>query len=226
MKKNRHAIGIILILIIACALMYLVEVYFLPTYFIKSIFKLVLFGGLPLIYYKISKDKLKKLFTMVSKKSILIHLLLGVLVYAALLAGYFILKNFIDLDNVKSQLGESLKINKDNFIFIALYISFINSLLEEFFFRGFGYLTLKKHISEGSASIISAIMFSVYHVAILNSWFSPWLFLLIIGGLFVVGLFFNWVNRKNENIYNSWFIHMFANFATNTIGLVMFGIVV
>ncbi len=225
MKKNRNALGIILILTISCALMYLVEVYLLPTYFIKSLFKLVLFGVLPLIYYKVSKDKLKRLFTMVSKKSILIHMLIGALIYAALLAGYFILKNFIDLDNVRLQLGENLKVNKDNFIFIAIYISLINSLLEEVFFRGFGYLSLKKYISESAASIISAIMFSIYHVAILNSWFSPWLFLLIIGGLFVVGLFFNWINRKNKNIYNSWFIHMFANFAINTIGLFMFGII-
>ena len=225
MKKNRNALGIILILIMSCALMYLVEVYLLPTYFIKSLFKLVLFGVLPLIYYRVSKDKLKMLFTMVSKKSILIHMLIGALIYAALLAGYFILKNFIDLDNVRLQLGENLKVNKDNFIFIAIYISLINSLLEEVFFRGFGYLSLKKYISESAASIISAIMFSIYHVAILNSWFSPWLFLLIIGGLFVVGLFFNWINRKNENIYNSWFIHMFANFAINTIGLFMFGII-
>lgn len=225
MKKNEQALGIILVLIICCALMYLVEVYLLPTYFIKSLFKLLLFAVVPLIYYKVTKEKFKKLFTIDSKKAMFMHLILGIVVYAAMLAGYFILKSFIDLDNVRSQLSENLKVNKDNFIFVALYISFINSLLEEFFFRGFGYLTLKKHISEGAASIISAFMFSVYHVAILNSWFSPWLFLFIIVGLVVVGLFFNWVNRKNENIYNSWFIHMFANFATNTVGLIMFGII-
>jgi len=39
------------------------------------------------------------------------------------------------------------------------------------------------------------------------------------------GIFFNLLNDKNKNIYNSYMVHMFANFAINTLGLQMFGII-
>jgi hypothetical protein len=36
---------------------------------------------------------------------------------------------------------------------------------------------------------------------------------------------FNILNEKSENIYASWLSHMFANFAINTIGFILFGII-
>ena len=44
-------------------------------------------------------------------------------------------------------------------------------------------------------------------------------------GLIVGGLIFNALNDKFGNIYPSWFVHMAANFAINTIGFILFGIV-
>jgi CAAX amino terminal protease family. len=48
--------------------------------------------------------------------------------------------------------------------------------------------------------------------------------MLLIAGLFFAGLVFNWLNEKAETIYASWMVHMFANFAINTIGYILFGI--
>ena len=59
----------------------------------------------------------------------------------------------------------------------------------------------------------------------MSNWFSPYLFILALTGLFVGGLIFDYINDKSENIYNSWLVHMFANFAINTIGFIMFGII-
>ena len=42
--------------------------------------------------------------------------------------------------------------------------------------------------------------------------------------LFLGGLIFNYLNEKCKNIYPSWLVHMCANFATNTIGFILFGI--
>jgi len=53
-------------------------------------------------------------------------------------------------------------------------------------------------------------------------WFSPLIFLLALTGLFVGGLIFNFFNERFGNIYVSWLIHMFANFAINTVGFIMF----
>lgn len=42
-------------------------------------------------------------------------------------------------------------------------------------------------------------------------------------GLFGTGLFLNYVDEKSQTLYNSYFMHMFANFAINTIGFILFG---
>ena len=96
----------------------------------------------------------------------------------------------------------------------------MNSLLEELFFRGFLFLNLK-HRSRRFAYVFSAGAFAAYHVAMMIGWFSPVLWLLVMAGLFVGGLIFNWLNEKQESIYPSWLVHMFANFAINTIGFIL-----
>ena len=66
-------------------------------------------------------------------------------------------------------------ITAGNFLWVAIYISVMNSFLEEFFFRGFGFITLKKYV--------------------------------------------------NIKFYPSWFVHMAANFAINTIRFILFDVI-
>ena len=103
---------------------------------------------------------------------------------------------------------------------MALYISFVNSLLEEFFFRGFAYLTLEKRVPH--ASLFSAVAFAVYHTAMMLGWFPPAIFALALAGLTVGGMIFNWLNKYDGSIYTSWLVHMCANFAINTVGFILF----
>ena len=51
------------------------------------------------------------------------------------------------------------------------------------------------------------------------------IFAIILIGLFAGGLIFNYLNEKSETIYSSWLVHMFANFAINTVGFILFGII-
>ena len=44
-------------------------------------------------------------------------------------------------------------------------------------------------------------------------------------GLIAGGCIFDYLNEKNGNIYSSWFVHMFANFAINTVGMILFGVI-
>jgi len=126
---------------------------------------------------------------------------------------------------VTTNLENNLGVTKDNFLFVALYITSINSLLEEFFFRGFSFLSLKEVSSRKIAYIFSALAFAIYHVAIMNNWFTPPLFILLIVSLFIAGLLFNYLNERFNNIYVSWIVHMSANLAINTVGFILFGII-
>lgn len=113
-------------------------------------------------------------------------------------------------------------VTAENFIWFCIYISFINSLLEEFFFRGFAFLTLSQVGSRKLAYHFSALAFAIYHVAMMIGWFHIGLIILSIFGLYIGGLIFNYFNHNSQTIYTSWVIHISANFAINLIGFSLF----
>ena len=146
---------------------------------------------------------------------------LGIGVYAVILGGYFLIRPFFDFSGIAGKLTQNAGVTKDNFLYVSLYISFVNSLLEEFFFRGFLFSNLKTASTRGFAYGFSAVTFSLYHVAMMIGWFNLWLYALVLAGLAVGGVIFNYLNEKLGCIYASWLTHMFANFAINTIGFLL-----
>ena len=156
------------------------------------------------------------------KKGLCIALCLGFAIYGVVLGAYWIFKDVFDFSALTGSLNETTGVNKSNFIWVAIYISFVNSLLEEFFFRGFSFITLKKLTSRRFAYVFSSMAFALYHIAMMIGWFGLPVILISLVGLFIGGMIFNRFDEKSENIYLSWLIHMFANFATNTIGFILF----
>lgn len=221
-KKNT----IILIVLLGCVIMGFIDAVIRPQYLIKSFVKIILFSLMPILYSRYNKDlNLNSLFKVKSKKEIIIALISGATVFSFILGAYLILGGFFDFSNVVSSLSENVGVDIDNFIFVAIYISFINSLLEEFFFRGFAFLKLKEISSRKFAYIFSSLAFALYHVAMMIGWFDISLFILTLSGLFIGGIIFNYFNEKYKNIYVSWLIHMFANFAINTVGFILFNMI-
>ena len=204
----------------------LIDAFVHPDYFVKIPVKILFFLALPMVFFVKNKDAwgdFKKLF-VIKKDGIVKALLLGVGVYAVIVGGYFLTRNVIDFSNVTSSLTEGMGITAQNFIYVSLYISLMNSFLEEFFFRGFGFITLKKYTTRKTAYMFSSTLFAVYHVGMLVEMFDLWVLLLLLTGLIAGGCIFNFLNEINDNIYPSWFVHMFANFAINTVGFILFGV--
>lgn len=223
LKKKKT---IILIVLLGCLIMGFIDAVIRPQYLIKSFVKIILFSLMPILYSRYNKDlNLKSLFKVKSKKEIIIALISGLAVFSFILGSYLILGGFFDFSNVVSSLSENVGVDIDNFIFVAIYISFINSLLEEFFFRGFAFLKLKELASRKFAYVFSSLAFALYHVAMMIGWFDISLFILTLSGLFVGGIIFNYFNEKYKNIYVSWLIHMFANFAINIVGFMLFNMI-
>ena len=197
-----------------------------PNYFVKIPIKILFFLALPMLFFVKNKEAFrdfKKLFVF-KKNGILKAFLLGLGVYAVIVGGYFLTRNAIDFSNVTSSLTEGMGITARNFIFVSLYISLMNSFLEEFFFRGFGFITLKKYTTRKVAYVFSSTLFAIYHVGMLVGMFECWALLLLLLGLIIGGCIFNYLNELNDNVYPSWFVHMFANFAINTVGFILFGV--
>ena len=172
----------------------------------------------PFVYSRFFKEiRFKELFK-INKKGIGVALLLGAVVCGIVLGAYCIFKNVFDFSNVASALTNSTGVNKSNFLYVAVYISLVNSMMEEFFFRGFVFKNLS---GKKTAYVFSSLLFAAYHTAMMIGWFDIYVFLLVMLGLTVGGIMFNILNEKFSTVYVSWIVHMFANFAINTIGFIL-----
>lgn len=211
-----------ILVIIACIVMCIVDAVIQPGYAIKSAIKIIMFLLIPIVYGLFLKEFNIKNLMKPDKKGLCIALCLGFVIYGVVLGAYWIFKDVFDFSALTGSLNETTGVNKSNFIWVAIYISFVNSLLEEFFFRGFSFITLKKLTSRRFAYVFSSMVFALYHIAIMIGWFGLPVILISLVGLFIGGMIFNRFDEKSENIYLSWLIHMFANFATNTIGFILF----
>lgn len=225
-KSKKSLIGIILILVVGCIAMAITDGVISPPYMIKSLIKIFFFLVVPVSFLAITKSLPDiKSIIIPNKKGFLKSLLLGIAIFAVIIGGYFIARNFYDFNQITGLLTNNIGVTGNNFVYVAIYISFCNSLLEEFFFRGLAFLYLSRFIGIKWAYLLSSFLFAVYHIAMMTGWFNPVIFILVMLGLMVGGMIFNFLDKDNGNIYNSWMSHMFANFAINTIGFILFGII-
>ncbi len=225
--KLRWQVAYILVtLVLLSVAMALVDGVIKPPYAVKSAIKAVLFLAAPLILFAASRaDRAacRHLFTL-RWRPLLFSLGAGVLLYVAIVGGYLLLRDYLDFSAITGSLTADSGITADNFLYVSAYISLCNSFLEEFFFRGYGFLTLRRYTGRWVACLFSAFLFSFYHVGMTLGWVAPWLFVIELVGLMAAGLFFNLINERTQTIYPSWLIHMFCNFGINTIGCILFGI--
>jgi len=196
------------------------------NYLYRSILKMILFLFFPFCYFSLDKEEVKKMkqLFILDKKNLLFSFGLGAFVYFVIMSAYFIFRNMIDLNTIQNALLSNVGVSAENFLFVALYISFINSFLEEFFFRGYAFILLKDHVKPSFAYLFSASLFAFYHVGMTISWFHPVIYVLAMIGLLSGGMIFNALNDRFGTIYSSWIVHMCANFAINTVGFILFGI--
>lgn len=219
MKTKTTSILWICIAVTVCSLlMALVDGIWQPQYMIKSAVKACLFLLIPLLLAFPMQLNLGDAFRP-DKWALITGLCLGGATFGILLGAYALLGQCLDLSAVPAALAQNGGINKDNFLFVSLYIAFCNSVLEEFFFRNFAFLGLWKTHGKWLAFLFSAGAFAVYHAGMLITMIPFGLFLLTLFALFGCGLLFNALDCKTKRIWVSWFVHIGANLAINLIGM-------
>lgn len=219
---------IIISSLISCIGLYFIEQVLGANYALKTISKLILFIIIPYIYIKfIDASNIKTSLNLrnLDKKRLKLGILFGLASFLIILISYILLKEVIDLKKIAEELQNRSRITPVNFIFVGIYITLINSFLEEFFFRGFIFLNLYNLGKGKLAYLYSSLLFGLYHIAIFKTWFNIWLILLCLLGLIVVGFIFNWLNTRSKNFINSWLVHIFADSAIILIGFKMFNII-
>ncbi|MBE7043238.1 MAG: CPBP family intramembrane metalloprotease [Ruminococcaceae bacterium] len=213
----KKRLWLIITVIISCVVMAFIETIIEPTYFLKSVLKMLFFLFVPILVIKLQKEKVFADSFSLHKKSILQLLGLGLAIYGIIMGAFFLTKEIFDYSTLVNSLSTDQKVSHTHFIWVALYISFGNSLLEEFLFRFVAFLHLSKYTTKKAVYFFSSCLFALYHIAMIGSSFPVPLLLLALVGLAVGGAIFNYVDEKGRTIYYSWIIHMFADFAIMTI---------
>ncbi|WAA10496.1 CPBP family intramembrane glutamic endopeptidase [Fervidibacillus albus] len=225
--KVLDVLAIVSLSFVSCVVLFIVEQWIGASYLVKTGTKIVLFLIVPLVYIKFMRGKSIRQFLNVKTfdwKQVRLGLFLGILSMGVVLSAFFLFQPWIEPDAIVDDLQTRLEITPDIFPWIALYITFGNSLLEEFYFRGFLFLQLYRKKWKRFAYLYSPLLFSVYHVAIFALWFDFWLLLLALVGLWIVGLILNWLNAKADHFLNSWILHILADTGVMIIGFYLFGL--
>jgi len=223
MKQRNY----VLVSTIVCALaMSFVDGVIQPPYALKSAVKVILFLCVPLGYFRIFRDwdSLKALFVL-KKRELAVALTLGIGAFVLITGGYMLISRVFSLDEAILQLTSDGGVSRENFLYVSFYIALVNSLLEEFFFRGYAFLNLIRLTSRRFAYLFSAVLFAVYHVGMVSGNGNP----LIWGGalllLTAAGLILNALNQRSSSIITSWLLHMCANLGINMVGFYVFGMI-
>lgn len=216
-QNKAPACGMVLLVLVCCGIMAFVETVIEPAYAVKSAAKAAVFLLFPFLFSKAARITLFDHSFALDKKDIIKLLTLGALIYAVIMGGYGLTTGIFDYASLVRSLSADQKVDNNSFLWVALYISFGNSFLEEFLFRYVSFLQLSKYTAKKTAYLFSSVVFAVYHIAMLAASFPLPLLLLVLIGLTAGGLIFDYVDEKSSSIYNSWIIHMFADFAIMTI---------
>ena len=222
MNEKKSKIISIILVISVLVFAFIEELYLKPGYLVKSIIKVSTFGGIILLYAFMAKKKLTEVINLHKIKKFGVLLGCIALFFIGIGILFLIFKNNINLESIRQSLVTKEGLTKENCLFAFAYIIFINSFLEEAFFRGFISGMLGNKIW---GYVVSAVLFSIYHIGIIGGWFNPFVFIICVVGLAIVGLFLQWVSNHFKTILASYLVHASANVAINIIGaLLLFGV--
>ena len=210
---------LILYAVVSCIVLCLLDGFVNPSYPVKSAVKIIMFFVLPLFVSMIMKKREISRLLSFDKRGFPMSFFIGIIVYVMIILVFEIAKAVMQKKDGMDWNRGIIYENYSLYLVINMYIAFINSFIEEFFFRGLTFLTLEHETAREKAYFISSLMFSLYHFPMLFKKITALMLISALVILFFSGYLFNKCDEKYRNIYPSWVIHIFANLALNTLGI-------
>jgi membrane protease YdiL (CAAX protease family) len=153
---------------------------------------------------------------------------LGLAIAGAIVAGYWLIGRHVIDPKVLRDAATANGLNQPlNYLWLALYFSLINSLLEEYVWRWFVYRQCERLLpwAGGAAAIaLSSAMFTLHHVIALRAQMGWTPTLLASGGIFIGGCTWSWLYRRYRSIWPGYVSHVLADVAALAVGwMLLFG---
>ena len=143
---------------------------------------------------------------------------LGLLMFGIILGVYwFFGQQSIDAIDAKQKVQQMGLTNPAIFWIVQAYFILINSLIEEFIWRGFVYRKCEILIPGKTAIFLSALFFTLHHIIVLAA-YTDW-HGVIFGSLavFAAGVIWSWCYLTYRSLWPSYISHAIADLALSII---------
>ncbi|MBN1909165.1 MAG: CPBP family intramembrane metalloprotease [Pirellulales bacterium] len=144
---------------------------------------------------------------------------LGVLAIAIFWGAYFALGDLLlDKVAIARKIGEQFSVTAATVLLVAPVTIFANSLLEEFFYRGFAFGRLVGK-NRRLAYWLPAAAFTLQHMLFIHDWATPSTLVLAVVGLMVFALVTQKLYESADSIVAPWAAHILGDVAMMGIAL-------
>jgi membrane protease YdiL (CAAX protease family) len=134
--------------------------------------------------------------------------LLAIIIFSAY---WFIARPYMSFEAMQSLLLSAGIDSVTKYIVLVMYLTIINSLIEEYVFRWFFMTQLKQFVPGLWAVLLSAIIFTVHHTVVLTA-YLPWYFNLLASlGVFTGGLLWSYLYHRYQSIWPCYVSHIGAD---------------
>jgi CAAX protease family protein len=110
------------------------------------------------------------------------------------------------------------------FIRLALGISVVHSLAEEYYWRWFVFGQMRRHVTTTAAIVLSSIGFMLHHIVVLYVYFPGHFWTLAMPFSICVAIgggFWAWLYARSGSLYGPWLSHCLIDSAIMGVGYVM-----
>lgn len=142
----------------------------------------------------------------------------GIIMVAIMLIAYYgYMRPRIDPSKVLDRLGTFNF--RDHYWILVVYLSFFNSFVEEYYWRGFILAELRSRIPGMlPLCIISGVLFGLHHLVATLAMF-PWPVVIVAtGGSAIAGGVWAWMRLRGDSIFDCYISHIVADFGVMWIG--------
>jgi CAAX protease family protein len=144
---------------------------------------------------------------------------LGALAVAIFWGMYYLLSDLlIDKAKIVERIGEQFSVTATTIFFLAPITILLNSLLEEFFYRGFAF-GLLVHKKRWLGYLLPATAFTVQHLLFMKHWVDSLPYAIAVVALFVFALVLQKIYETADSIVAPWVIHIFGDVAMMGVAL-------
>jgi membrane protease YdiL (CAAX protease family) len=149
----------------------------------------------------------------------------GVVGFVAIIAFHVLVASRVfDLSSFAPRVLAAGIDGKGTYIALALYWTFVNSLIEEYVWRWFVASRLEILTSRGVAIVLSAALFSVHHFVALTAFVTPQAAAIGTLGVFVAAVVWSWLYLRFRSLLAPYVSHVLADAAIFLVGwFVIFG---